>query len=410
MVAVASLASGAEAQNGITPLQLAVKMAQVQASVATGETYAVRDLGCRPIKPKTPWSAADADWNTEQINAWYDAWTGGPCILVIDKNIAVNDTLGKLNETINKRTLPSQAEVRCLGGSVNGIYYCNYWINESGSSIVYGGPTDRPLFRLSRYGNHIKINAYGYPFVWRPVGHDLERTRCCLELVFEDVPYGCATGKHTISLNATGFLAAAELGNIRQGHADETLWTDIATRDCKTLIKCSGNQQAIGHHVVNARFYPSGHRNEQAIAFDWNGSGKITVDNLSIVGDYGCTVVDTTRPGCNGGSFNVNWLQVDRALVLATRAGRGYFRLLEARDGDFLHVWMRGHIAYCGEDLNTNWLNLASGEPVVKLAPIYKWAERTIKIDVAGLPNADRKQWLDFRELGLNYQQSEGAK
>ncbi len=353
-------------------------------------TDAFRDLGCvRVTAQASTISAATAAANVAKINAWMSKApaSGRDAILYVTGGyIAINGTLGApspqridgYNGGQPVNFVPSGMQILCGGGWANGRYSVNNTVNQRTAGFMWVGGTDQPMIRLCGNGNVIRANLFGYRYIDGADVPTVARCRSAVEMIQLKQYYPC--GHHDLALTASGFDKAIRIEQNATGHCDHLLFERLTTRNCLTTFYCD-DYQAVNHKFNFVEHYcPVG---EQSTVFDYEQGGAMKADMVAVTGDYGATLLTIKTGGSNTGSYIIDGLQVDRAILNATQAGKGYFRLLNKLGGGTFAVWIRGHMHFGGADISQpDWQN-AGREPTVVIDPDAKWS--TLRLDVVGL-------------------------
>ena len=173
-----------------------------------------------------------------------------------------------------------------------------------------------------------------------------------------------SNGHHDIAATITGCDKAIRLEENASGHCDHLLFERLTTRDCLTTFY-SDCEQAVNHKFNFVEHYcPVG---VQSDVFNYQKGGNMKADMVTLTGGYGCTLLRTRQAASNGGSYIIDGLSVDRALLTATQASHGYFRLVDHESGSGFTIRIRGHMDFSSANIAVeNWQN-GGGEATVAL-------------------------------------------
>jgi hypothetical protein len=349
-----------------------------------------RDLGCtRVTTSSSTYNEATSTSNTTKINTWLDgleASSAAPRTLVIPYGfVAINGTLGALlgDET---RSLPANVCIIGSGGWARGIMGVEKVGHNTGcSGFMWTGGTGEPMVALQRWGNVLSCNWYGYPYVGGVhTDGDFPDTRCYAAIQLTDAFGIC--GKHQIYGAYTGFEQAIRIDSGTSPHADESQFPYALTYDCPKFVYCD-NQQAVSHHF--GKIYFNGTAGAQSTVFDVQAGGNWVVDLLGVVSDYGVTVLNIGAATPNAGYFDIR-ANIDRSVVIATKASNGYLRLVNGEDQASIKVRMSGMVMWANEDLTTgNWIN-GGGQAIISHVSPTGGNRVNINLDMWGIPDSVR--------------------
>ena len=260
------------------------------------------------------------------------------------KALGINDTLRRGDAGIS---CPNNFAIIGSGGWANGYLPATNEVNNCASCLVWCGPPDRPMIRFGGYGNFVnRVNLFGYKYVSGAVAPTV-RGDCGIEI--RRLKVGPAAGKSTLGITATGLNAAIRTyAPDNDLHCDNTHVTDLSCRDCLSAFHSTCSQSVTFQFDFVKWWSPIG---IQGTIFDFAEGGKFHCSKLGVSGDHGCTIIKTaTHFGPGVGDYLFDSVDVDRAVVNATKSGLGYLRLVEQR-GVGERVQMRGMISYDPKEL-----------------------------------------------------------
>lgn len=349
-----------------------------------------RDLGCtRVTTSSSTYSSDTATSNTTKINTWLatlDASTAAPRTLVIPYGfVAINGTLGALLED-ETRSLPANVCIIGSGGWARGVMGVEKVGHNTGcSGFMWVGANDKPMVSLQRHGNVLACNWYGYAYVGGVhTDGDFPETRAYAAIQMTDALGIC--GKHIIYGAYTGFTQAIRIDSGASPHSDESDFPWSLTYDCPKFVYCD-NQQAVSHRFGKVFF--NGTAGAQSTVFDVQAGGNWDVGLLGVVSDYGVTVLNLGTPTPNAGRFDMK-VNIDRSVVLATKASSGYLRLINGEENSSFKVRMSGIVMWANEDLTTgNWPN-GGGQALVSYVSPTGGNRVNINLDMWGIPDSVR--------------------
>lgn len=359
----------------------------VRSKPASVDVY--QDLGCTRVVSgnSATWNTETSTSNTTKINNWLatlDAASAAPRTLVIPYGtVAINDTLGVA--VTSGVSLPPNVSIIAGGGWANGTYTVNRTgYNAGASGFMWTGSTGKPMVCLQRWGNIIRCNWVGYPFVSGTHSDgSFPATRCASAIMMTDSFDFC--GKHEISGTYTGFTRGIDIqAGPGDPHADASLFDFSIFKDCPTAFYCD-NDQAVGHQFNKVIYHVPA--NTQSTVFDWQAGGNCTVDQCDIIGDYGVTVLNLDDVHENAGTFSIWGLFIDRAVVNATKLGNGYLRFVKGNSMRSFKVRIAGAVMWANEDLETDWIN-GDEEELVEFVSPTGGARVNINLDIWGAPDA----------------------
>lgn len=393
------------AQNDAAIAALAVELRELREQCSAGAgrpprvTDAFQNLGCERITTDQPsYANQTATNNVARINAWIEQASADRGAAVLDISggfIAINDTLGRsmgagraipgYNGDQAFRALPHGLEIHCGGGWANGRYGATYLTNERAAGFVWVGDADKPMIRLCGHGNVIRGNFYGYPYIRGSEVPKVTRCRAAIELV--QAPNWAPCGHHDLAITASGFDKAVNIPAASgTTHCDHLLFHRLTTRDSLWTVYCD-NDQAVNHKFNLVEHYCP--RGEQSTVFDYQQGGDMKVGMMAMTGNYGATLLRICLGASNAGCYLIDGLSVDRALLKATEADQGYFRLLEKQGPSGFFVRIRGHMDCGGIRDRMRWPN-GDGAPTVVLdSPNVDW--RSLDLDILGLDDAAKQ-------------------
>lgn len=381
-----------------------------------------RDLGVVKVGTgNSAWADATITQNTTNINNYFDTVTDNnldhdfaelATLYVPNGYFLINGTIGRntgvvvsgYNNNQPIRILPRMQQILMGGGITHQRSFAGSSVNKRGAGILWAGPSDQPMIRIGEVGNRIIGSLWGYPYLsGNYSAYPAPLCRAGVEMY--QIAGLQAAGDADISGQFTGFQTAIR-STPSNNHCDHLMMDRLLIRDCDIGIQMN-NSQSVNWVLNWLEFYVTT-RAVQSIAIDVLEGGKLTVNNISLTGDRGVTMLKTGITGANVGSFVINNFNVDRAISNATQASAaaGYLRLHEHTTNSGFFVSMKGHLSFSsGGDPNVaNWPNYYNGvdprEPLIKHATASTSSWRRMTADVWGMDYANNDTYRNYEYRG----------
>jgi hypothetical protein len=353
--------------------------------------------------------------NVAAINGWLtdtQASTSGAkknVLFVPYGYVAINGTLGAstdvsvvgYNNGETVHALPNGFAIICGGGWAIQDHGAQHSWNLGTAGFIWGGPDDEPMIRLSRNGNIVRANLYGYMFLTgatKPTDETPAKARCRAGIELWQQSGATQVGHSEIEVCIAGCEKAIWCfgGPGGNSHCDHLRVGRLTTRDCIYTFY-SDQHQATNHHFDMVEHYCP--LEAQSYVFYYDLGGGMTCDHVSITGDWGCHLLTTGNASTNLGNYEINGIQVDRSFFNATRAGNGSFRLHNHTDDTPFAVHLRGRMSHGSLPVSmlTPWYNLDSS-PAITHATAISGAQRVMTVNVFGLDDETHAIYHDYNE------------